>query len=154
MASFHTALNDGLASVIGRSSDGWSLVVIAIAAILAAPIVVILAHVFVPAGDIWAHLAATVLPRYMFNTLWLFVGVGAGTLVIGVGCAWLVTMCRFPGSSVFEWTLLLPFAVPAYVLDYAYTGMFEFAGKNIGFCCDDCIEEFKKAPAKFAAKLE
>ena len=87
MASFHTALNDRLASVIGRGGrgiDGWSLVAIAVAAILAAPIVVILAHVFVPAGDIWAHLAATVLPRYVFNTLWLFVGVGAGTLVIGV----------------------------------------------------------------------
>ncbi len=119
MASFHTALNDRLASAIGRGGrvfDGWSLIAIAVAAILAAPIVVILAHVFVPAGDIWAHLAATVLPRYVFNTLWLFVGVGAGTLVIGVGCAWLVTMCRFPGAGVFEWALLLPFAVPAYVL--------------------------------------
>ena len=131
MASFHTALNDRLASAFGRGGrgfDGWSLVAIAVAAILAAPIVVILGHVFVPAGDIWAHLAATVLPRYVFNTLWLFVGVGAGTLVIGVGCAWLVTMCRFPGAGVFEWALLLPFAVPAYVLAYAYTGMFEFAG--------------------------
>ncbi len=131
MASFHSALNQRLASAIGRGGrgiDGWSLVAVAVAAILAAPIVVILAHVFVPAGDIWAHLAATVLARYVFNTLWLFVGVGAGTLVIGVGCAWLVTMCRFPGAGVFEWALLLPFAVPAYVLAYAYTGMFEFAG--------------------------
>ena len=112
----------------GRVFDGWSLVVLFVAAVMSAPIVVILAHVFVPAGDIWAHLAETVLPRYVFNTLWLFVGVGAGTLVIGVGCAWLVTMCRFPGAGVFEWALLLPFAVPAYVLAYAYTGMFEFAG--------------------------
>ena len=131
MARFNTALNDRLGWAIGRGwrdFDGWSLVVIFVVAVLSAPIVVILAHVFVPAGDIWAHLADTVLPRYVFNTLWLFVGVGAGTLVIGVGCAWLVTMCRFPGAGVFEWGLLLPFAVPAYVLAYAYTGMFEFAG--------------------------
>ncbi len=131
MASFQTALNDRLASAIGRRGrgiGGWSLVAVAVALVLSAPVVVILGHVFVPAGDIWAHLATTVLPRYVFNTLWLFVGVGAGTLVIGVGCAWLVTMCRFPGIGVFEWALLLPFAVPAYVLAYAYTGLFEFAG--------------------------
>ncbi len=101
---------------------------IAVAAILSAPILVILGHVLVPAGDVWAHLAETVLPRYVYNTVWLFLGVGAGTLVIGVGCAWLVTMCRFPGAGVFEWALLLPFAVPAYVLAYAYTGLYEFAG--------------------------
>jgi iron(III) transport system permease protein len=128
MASFHSALNDRLVSAIGRRLDGWSLAAMVVAAILSAPILVILGYAVVPAGDIWAHLADTVLPRYVFNTLWLFFGVGAGTLVIGVGCAWLVTMCRFPGAGVFEWALLLPFAVPAYVLAYAYTGMFEFAG--------------------------
>jgi iron(III) transport system permease protein len=131
MASLHTALNDRLASVFsrrGRGIDGWSVAAIVVALIISAPVVVILGHVFVPAGEIWAHLATTVLPRYVYNTIWLFVGVGAGTLVIGVGCAWLVTMCRFPGVGAFEWALLLPFAVPAYVLAYAYTGLFEFAG--------------------------
>ena len=128
MASFQRTLSDRLASAFGRRLDGWSWFAVAIALIISAPVVVILGHVFVPAGEIWAHLAATVLPRYVFNTIWLFFGVGAGTLVIGVGCAWLVTMCRFPGVGAFEWALLLPFAVPAYVLAYAYTGMFEFAG--------------------------
>ncbi len=131
MASLHTALNDRLASAFSRRRrgiDGWSVIAIVVALVISAPVVVILGHVFIPAGEIWAHLAATVLPRYVFNTIWLFVGVGAGTLVIGVGCAWLVTMCRFPGVGAFEWALLLPFAVPAYVLAYAYTGMFEFAG--------------------------
>ncbi len=89
---------------------------------------VVLAHVFVPTGDVWRHLASTVLPSYIANSLWLMLGVGAGTLVIGVGTAWLVTMCRFPGHSLFEWALLLPMAVPAYVIAYTYTGLLDYAG--------------------------
>ena len=96
--------------------------------LVALPVLVVAGHVFVPAGAIWDHLAATVLPRYLANTLWLALGVGAGTLVIGVGTAWLVTMCRFPGRAVFEWALLLPFAVPTYVAAYAYTGLLDYAG--------------------------
>jgi iron(III) transport system permease protein len=96
--------------------------------VVAIPVVVVLAHVFVPTGDIWSHLASTVLPAYVANSLWLMLGVGAGTLVIGVGTAWLVTMCRFPGRRLFEWTLLLPMAVPAYVIAYTYTGLLDHAG--------------------------
>ncbi len=55
-------------------------------------------------------------------------GVGAGSLVIGVGSAWLCTMYRFPGRRIFEWALLIPLAMPAYIIAYTYTGMFEFAG--------------------------
>jgi iron(III) transport system permease protein len=56
------------------------------------------------------------------------IGVGFGVLVIGVGTAWLVTMCRFPGSRLFEWALLLPLAAPAYVLAYTYTDFLDFSG--------------------------
>ena len=112
----------------GRSFDLWTLLGLAIAALISLPVLVIAAYVFVPAGDVWSHLATTVLPRYVVNTLWLMLGVGIGVLVIGVGTAWLVTMCRFPGRQLFEWGLLLPFAVPAYVLAYTYTGLFDFAG--------------------------
>jgi iron(III) transport system permease protein len=113
---------------VRRAAGGWPVFAIAVALLVSVPIVVVLGTVFVPTGDIWAHLASTVLPRYVANSLWLMVGVGAGTLVIGVGTAWLVTMYRFPGRGVFEWALLLPFAVPAYVLAYTYTGLFDFAG--------------------------
>lgn len=92
------------------------------------PIVVVVTHVFVPTGDLWDHLAATVLPRYVVNTLWLLVGVGVLTLVGGVGTAWLVSLCRFPGRRFFAWALLLPFAMPAYVIAYTYTGLLDFAG--------------------------
>ncbi len=113
--------------------DGWSLFTLAGAALVSVPVLVVLSYVVVPAGDTWRHLADTVLTRYIANSLWLVIGVGAGTLVIGVGSAWLVTMCRFPGRPVFESALLLPMAVPAYVIAYTYTGLFEFAGPVQGF---------------------
>ncbi|TVS13627.1 MAG: iron ABC transporter permease [Wenzhouxiangella sp.] len=99
-----------------------------IAGLVALPVVTVLAHVFVPAGEVWAHLYETVLSRYVLNTLGLMIGVGAGTLLIGVGTAWLVVMCRFPGKKIFEWALLLPLAVPTYVIAYAYTDFLQFAG--------------------------
>ncbi len=108
--------------------DGWSLLTVIIAAFVALPVVTVLAHVVVPAGDIWGHLSETVLSRYVTNTLGLMVGVGLGTLIIGVGTAWLVVMCRFPGRWVFEWALLLPLAVPTYVIAYAYTDLLQFTG--------------------------
>jgi iron(III) transport system permease protein len=100
----------------------------AIAALVSLPVLVVAAAVFAPVGDVWEHLAATVLWRYIGNTLWLAVGVGVVTLTIGVGTAWLVTMCSFSGRRVFEWALLLPLAMPAYAIAYTYGGMFDFAG--------------------------
>lgn len=98
------------------------------AAIVAAPVLAVLVHVFVPAGEVWSHLAATVLPSYVTNSLLLLLGVGIGTVAIGVSTAWLVTMCCFPGRRWFEWALLIPIAIPAYVIAYTYTGLLDFAG--------------------------
>jgi iron(III) transport system permease protein len=108
--------------------DGWTLTAVVIAALVAIPVVVVMASVLVPAGEVWRHLADTVLTGYVVNTLVLMLGVGVGTLVIGVATAWLVTMCRFPGHAVFEWALLLPLAVPTYAIAFTYGGLFEFAG--------------------------
>lgn len=109
-------------------SARWTAFTILVALLVATPVLVVLSHVFVSTGEVWDHLAATVLPRYVVNSLWLMLGVGLGTLVGGVGTAWLVTMCRFPGSRVLEWALLLPMAVPAYVIAYTYTGLLDFSG--------------------------
>ena len=100
----------------------------ALAAAVSTPILVVGAHLFLPAGDVWPHLVDTVLARYVTNTLWLLLGVGFATLVIGAGTAWLCAMCRFPGRAVFQWALLLPLALPAWAIAYAYAGMFEYAG--------------------------
>ena len=111
-----------------RRQNGWSVFALVVASLVAVPIVFVLSGVLRPAGEVWGHLVDTVLWRYIGNTAWLMLWVGLGTALGGVGSAWLVTMCRFPGRRLFEWTLLLPLAMPAYVIAYTYAGMFEFAG--------------------------
>jgi iron(III) transport system permease protein len=108
--------------------DGWTLLVGAIALMLAMPVLTVLGSMLVPAPEVWRHLAATVLPGYLLNSLLLMLGVGMGVMVTGVGTAWLVTLCRFPGQSWLEWALLLPLAAPAYILAYVYTELLEFYG--------------------------
>jgi iron(III) transport system permease protein len=108
--------------------SAWSVLTIGIALIVALPVIVVLAHILVPTDGIWQHLASTVLGGYLTNTLFLVVTVGLGTFVIGTGTAWLVVMCRFPGRRLFEWALLLPLAVPTYVIAYAYTDFLQYAG--------------------------
>ena len=119
------------AAVLGRSIrlDGWTVGPYLAAAIVALPVATVVAvGLFGEGEDVWRHLAATVLPVYAWNSLQLLFGVGLGVLTIGVGTAWLVTMCRFPGRSVLEWALLLPLAMPAYVIAYVYTDLLEYAG--------------------------
>ncbi len=101
---------------------------VALAAVLALPVVVVLLNLLAPATDTWRHLASTVLADYVVNSLLLMHGVAFGVIVGGVTTAWLTTMCRFPGRRLFEWSLLLPMAVPAYVMAYAYTDLLQFAG--------------------------
>ncbi|MEM1235881.1 MAG: iron ABC transporter permease [Pseudomonadota bacterium] len=81
-------------------------------------------------GDLetFGQLARTVLPEYVGTTLLLVALVAVGTAVLGTGCAWLVTMTRFPGVRIFEVALALPFAFPAYVLAYAYTDVLDHPG--------------------------
>ena len=105
-----------------------TVVSILVASLLAVPVLVVLGSVFAPGGETWRHLAATVLPEYIGNTLWLMLGVGVGVSAIGIATAWLTTACRFPGRRFFEWALILPLAVPAYVMAYAYSDFFQFAG--------------------------
>ena len=106
----------------------WSASIIGITTLLAIPLIVVVANIFVPAGDVWQHLAATVLQDYILNSLLLMTGVAMGSLILGVGSAWLVSVTEFPGRKYFEWALLLPMAIPAYIIAYTYTGMLDFAG--------------------------
>ncbi|MEO0855165.1 MAG: ABC transporter permease subunit, partial [Cyanobacteria bacterium J06648_11] len=111
-----------------RLPDAWTGLAIAIAAVISIPVVVVASALLVPRVDIWQQLAETVLARYVGNSLYLMLGVGLGTAVIGVGTAWLVALCRFPGRRLFEWALLLPLAAPAYVLAYTYTDLLDVTG--------------------------
>jgi len=105
---------------------GWSTV--AAAVLLTFPLFAVLANVLQAGGGSFAHLAATVLPRYVGNTALLLLGVSWGVISIGVLSAWLVTAYQFPGRRVLEWALMLPLAMPAYVMAYAYTDWLQFTG--------------------------
>lgn len=101
---------------------------VAIALLFTLPIAAILLHLLLPAEGAATHLATTVLPGYALTTLTLGISVGIGVTILGTTTAWLVTLCRFPGRSVFAWALVLPLAVPGYVMAYAYTDVLQFAG--------------------------
>jgi iron(III) transport system permease protein len=108
--------------------DPWTVGAGAIATIVALPILTVFGLAFFPTENIWPHLWETVLPGYIVTTIELMAGVAAGTMLIGVSAAWLTTMCNFPGRRIFEWALVLPLAMPAYVVAYVYTDILEFAG--------------------------
>ncbi len=119
---------DNMKKINRLNWNAWTIFVVAIASLISAPVIFVLSSIFSDTGEIWSHLASTVLPRYLLNSFILMVGVGSGVSVIGVGAAWLITMCRFPGSRLFEWAMLLPLAAPAYILAYTYTELLEFYG--------------------------
>jgi iron(III) transport system permease protein len=89
---------------------------------------VVVSSLVTPSQEIWAHLWRTYLLELVWNTLVLIAGVGIGVLLLGTGLAWLVTMYRFPGRRLFEWVLILPMAMPAYVMGFVFLALFDFAG--------------------------
>ena len=106
----------------------WTVLALVIAFIVLLPILSVIWLALNPEENIWPHLYSTVLGGYILNTLGLMLGVAAGVSLIGVGTAWLVTHYEFPGRRIFNWALLLPFAVPAYVIAYIYTDLLDYAG--------------------------
>lgn len=108
--------------------DMWSLGAALIAALVLLPIAAVLWFAFNPTENIWPHLLATELPRYLSNTLILMGSVGLLTAMVGTGAAWLVVMYRFPGVRWLQWALLMPLAVPAYVGAYALVDFLEYPG--------------------------
>jgi len=109
-------------------SIGWLVSVVAIAGCTIAPIAALVVLALGPAEGIWSHLVATVLPRATGTTLMLLAGVGGLSIVIGVGTAWLVSMCAFPGRRIFNIVLLLPLAVPTYIVAYTYVEALDYSG--------------------------
>ena len=129
-----TATTSFPARFAGGGLSLLALAALAVAALAAAPILSVWTNLLAGGtGETWAHLASTVLPEYVANTLWLCLGVGLGVIVVGVATAWLVTMHEFPGRRLFEWALVLPLAVPAYVMAYTYTDLLQFVGPVQGW---------------------
>lgn len=107
----------------------WLALVAAVAAVVVLPVVLIAGSLLDPAAEVWSQLWQTgQLTRMVADTLGLLVLVGAGTLVLGAGLAWLVFAYEFPGSHLFGWLLVLPLAMPAYVLGFVFLSTFGFTG--------------------------
>jgi iron(III) transport system permease protein len=122
------AMNKTLGAAFPQAIGIWSLASLLIAAGVLLPIIAILVLAFFPSDNIWSHLLATTLPRYLKTTLALMLCVGFGAACVGAGTAWLVTRYRFWGVRSFEWLLLMPLAIPAYVGAYALVDLLEYAG--------------------------
>jgi iron(III) transport system permease protein len=107
-----------------RVSPG--LLLIALPTLVA--LLVVAASFAEPQPEVWSHLAHHVLPGVLANTALLVVGVGSGVLVLGTAFAWLTAACDFPGRRFFAWALVLPLAMPAYVLAFVMAGLFDYSG--------------------------
>lgn len=106
----------------------WRLGLIVTAVLIAMPVLVVAASLLQPFSSVWQHLIDTVLVDYISNSLLLMLGVGCGTFILGVSSAWITAMCDFPGRRFFSWALLLPMAMPAYIIAYTYTGLLDYSG--------------------------
>jgi iron(III) transport system permease protein len=108
--------------------DRWSVGVILLCGLILGPVLAVLVAAFGDSGGLWSHLYDTVLGRYISNTLVLMAGVGVVAIGFGVSSAWVISRYDFVGRRILEWMLLLPAAIPAYIIAYSYTEFFEYAG--------------------------
>ncbi len=106
----------------------WYPLVLAVVGLVLLPLSVLVLSWQSIDMQIWSHLWDTQMPRLLGNTLTLVVGVGTGVTVLGVSLAWLTSLCEFPGRRWLDWALMLPFAIPAYVLAFVFVGLLDFAG--------------------------
>jgi iron(III) transport system permease protein len=111
-----------------RSSPAWTIAVAAVLVVVLLPLAAILLLAVAPHESIWPHLASTVLPRALYETAVLTAGVGAVTVTIGTAAAWLVTMYRFPGRAIVDRLLVIPLAMPTYIVAYCYVELLDVAG--------------------------
>ena len=110
------------------SIDKWSAATVILCCFLLGPVAALLLAAFGDSGGLWGHLVDTVLATYVTNTLLLMGGVGIVAIVFGVSSAWVISRYDFAGRDMLEWMLLLPAAIPAYIIAYCYTDFFEYAG--------------------------
>lgn len=111
-----------------RRAPLWVWLSVVVAALIALPVAAVLLSAAKPAGEVWAHIAATSLPEMLTNSVLLALLVAGMAGSAGAVSAWLVSACAFRGRGVLEIALLLPMAMPAYVCGYAYTWLLDVAG--------------------------
>lgn len=108
--------------------DPWIAGILLLCALVFIPLAIVAGSLVTPTGDVWHHLVDTLLWTLIKNSALLLAFVGAGTLLLGVGLAWLAAVFEFPGRGVLEWVVILPFAFPTYVLGFVFLDLFGIAG--------------------------
>lgn len=116
-----------------RNFNIWMVYAIFIVLVLTIPVFTIIINIFEGPGETMQHLYHTLLLDYIFNSVVLMLGVGSLALVLGISTAWFVSTCNFPGRSFFEWALILPLAVPTYIIAITYAGIFDYFGSVQAF---------------------
>lgn len=114
----------------------WGILTLLVALIMALPILVVGSSLLQPLNENWQHLRDHLLNEYINNSLLLMLGVSVGVLSIGITTAWLTSMCDFSGRHWLTWALLLPLAIPAYIIAYTYTGLLDFSGSLQSYARD------------------
>ena len=99
-----------------------------LALLLVLPILAIFLTSIGETDDLFSHLMSTVMPTYTFNTVVLAAGTMALSLVFGIPSAWIMAMCRIPSERILQWALVLPLAMPGYIVGYIFTDWLDFAG--------------------------
>jgi iron(III) transport system permease protein len=113
------------ATILG---DRWRVAALLFALLVMVPVLVVMSAFLHPEPEVWRHLIDHVLGDLLINTFWLVLGVGSGTLLLGVSLGWLMAIYQFPGYRILSWALLLPMAVPAYVTAFVFIGLLDFTG--------------------------
>ena len=119
--------NTSLARIL-RTEQTWPKTSVLLSLFVLLPVTGLLWAAVGTDENIWQHLLDSVLPNYIVNSLILMTGVCLGVTLVGTCTAWLIANCRFPGHKVFGWMLILPLAMPAYVMAYVYTDFLEYSG--------------------------
>ena len=119
--------NTSLARIL-RTEQTWPKTSVLLSLFVLLPVTGLLWAAVGTDENIWQHLLNSVLPSYIVNSLILVTGVCLGVTLVGTCTAWLIANCRFPGHKVFGWMLILPLAMPAYVMAYVYTDFLEYSG--------------------------
>ena len=111
-----------------KISGSWNLFTLTLVILFVLPVISLMVTAGSAEENVWEHLLSTVMPGYLGNTFWLMLGVGSGTLLLGVSSGWLISMTEFPGRRVMEWALLLPLAFPGYIIAMVYVELLEYSG--------------------------
>lgn len=133
-----------------RAADSLLFIVVALVAV---PVLAVFSAWFFLDVELWSHMLTTRLPRLFFNTLILLFFVGIGVLIMGVGLAWLVSMYEFPGRRWLEWALMLPMALPAYVMAFVFLGIFEYSGPLQSWLRDAGLEALTISDVRNAGSI-